>query len=246
MADAADRSLPASPRRREAARRQGALPTASGPAWAVTAIVGVALAPSWARATLPAAAEMLRCCLAAAAAGRSLDLSLALPAAVLLPTVGVVLAAGGAGLAVRLLCDGPAWHPARLVPDLARLDPLAGLGRVFSRRSLAAAVGGCLGLCCLVAVASWVAGPLVGLVTSGDAFGGGEPLLAAAGSALVRLAVAAAAVTLCQWALARRRFEARIRMTPAEAADEARAETAAARIVFARRERRRQPTAGAA
>jgi flagellar biosynthesis protein FlhB len=232
MADAADRSLPASPRRREAARRQGALPTASGPAWAVTAIVGVALAPSWARATLPAAVEMLRSCLATAAAGRPLDLSLALPAAVLLPTVGVVLAAGGAGLAVRLLCDGPAWHPARLVPDLARLDPLAGLGRVFSRRSLAAAVGGCLGLCCLVAVASWVAGPLVGLVTSGDAFGGGEPLLAA--------------VTLCQWALARRRFEARIRMTPAEAADEARAETAAARIVFARRERRRQPTAGAA
>jgi flagellar biosynthetic protein FlhB len=202
------------------------------------------LAPAWARATRPAAAEMLRSCLAAAAVGRPLDWSLALPAAVLLPAVGVVLAAAGAGLAVRFVCDGLAWRPALLAPDLGRLDPLAGLGRIFSRRALGAALGAGLGLCGLVAVAAWAAGPLAGRVASGAALGDGGPLAAATGSALLRLAAAAAVVAACRWALARRRFEARLRMTPAEAADEARASTPATRVVLLRRERRRQPGAG--
>jgi len=246
MSDASDRTLPASPRRREAARRQGAMPTAAGPAWAAAAIVGIALAPAWARATLPAAAEMLRSCLAAAAVGRSLDWSLALPPAVLLPAVGVVLAAAGAGLAVRLVCDGLSWRPALIAPDLGRVDPLAGLGRIFSRRSLAAALGAGLGLGCLVAVAAWAAGPLAGVVASGGGLADGGRLVAVAGSALVRLAAAAVAVAVCRWALARRRFEARIRMTPAEAADEARESTRAARILLLERDRRRQSRTGAA
>jgi flagellar biosynthetic protein FlhB len=246
MSDAADRTLPASPRRREAARRQGLAPEAAGLAWAATALAGIALAPAWARATLPAAADMLRGCLAAAAAGRPLDWSLALPAALLLPTAGVVLAAAAAGLAVRLLCDGPAWRPERLVPDLRRLDPLAGLRRMFSLNALAAVGGLGLGLALLVAVAAWAADPLAGLVASEAGFDDGTRLLPAAATGLGRLAVAAAAITLAQWALARRRFEARIRMTPAEAADETRAETAAARVLLLRRDRRRQPRAGAA
>ena len=244
MSDAADRTRPASPRRREAARRQGLAPQAAGLAWAATALAGIALAPAWARAAPPAAADMLRGCLAAAAAGRPLDWSLAVPAALLLPTAGVVLAAAAAGLAVRLFCDGPTWRPARLVPDLRRLDPLAGLRRVCSLGSLTALVGLGLGLALLVAVAAWAAGPLAGLVASGTGFDDGTRLLGAAVTGLVRLAVAAAAITLVQWAFARRRFEARIRMTPTEAADEARAETAAARVLLLHRNRRRQ--AGAA
>jgi flagellar biosynthetic protein FlhB len=222
------------------------MPTAAAPAWAAAAIVGIALAPAWARATLPAAAEMLRSCLAGAAAGRPLDWSLALPPAVLLPAVGVVLAAAGAGLAVRFVCDGLSWRPALLAPDLGRLDPLAGLARIFSRRSLVAALGAGLGLCGLVAVTAWAAGPLVGLVAAGNPLGDGGPLVAAAGSALLRLAAAAAVVAVCQWAYARRRFEARIRMTPTEAADEARHAASAARVILLRQERGRQPKAGAA
>jgi hypothetical protein len=108
-------------------------------------------------------------------------------------------------------------------------------------------VGGLsLGLALLVAVAAWAAGPLAGLVASGVGFDDAARLLPAAATGLGRLAVAAAAITLAQWALARRRFEARIRMTPAEAADETRAETAAARVLFVRRDRRRQSRAGAA
>ena len=56
MADAADRTLPASPRRREAARRAGMMPAAALPAWAAGAATTLRLLPAWGRATLPAAA----------------------------------------------------------------------------------------------------------------------------------------------------------------------------------------------
>ena len=60
MADASDRTLPATPRRREAARLQGVVPMAAAPAWIATVAAVVLLLPSWTRATLPAAVSMMR------------------------------------------------------------------------------------------------------------------------------------------------------------------------------------------
>jgi len=112
MADDSDRVIPATPRRREAARRAGAMPTAALPAWVATAGTAALLLPAWATTTATAATELLRG--AIATAGRpAADVSPLLAAlpGVALPTVAVVLAAAAAGLAVRLVLDGASWHP---------------------------------------------------------------------------------------------------------------------------------------
>ena len=219
MSDAGDRTLPATPRRREAALRAGAMPGAAAPAWAATAATAILLGPAWMRATVPAAADMLR---AALPASGPPDVATLLPATLLLPTVGLVLAAGAAGLAVRFLLDGWSWQPGRAAPDLRRISPLRGLGRILSARTFAACLGHAAALVLLVSAAVAASGPLTGLAASGEAFVEPARLVAAAWRPLAWLVVAAAAVAIAQWALARRRFEASIRMTPQEHADETR------------------------
>ena len=71
MADDSDRVIPATPRRREEARRQGALPTASLPAWVATAGTAVLLLPAWSAATMSAATDLVRHALAAAGSDES-------------------------------------------------------------------------------------------------------------------------------------------------------------------------------
>ena len=141
MSDSSDRVIPATPRRREAARRQGGMPTAALPAWVATAGTAVLLLPAWAATTMPAAAEMLRGTISGAArAARHGDVALPAVIAVVVPTVALVLAAAAAGIGVRILLDGFSWQPARALPMLRRIDPLAGLARIFSFRTLTTAV----------------------------------------------------------------------------------------------------------
>ena len=239
MSDAAARTLPATPRRREEARRAGMLPTVALPAWAATAATALALVPAWGRATLPAAAEMIRRAIRTGVApdAPAPDLAAVLPAAVVMPTVGLVVAAATAGLAVRFLLDGFTWQPGRAAWDGRRIDPLAGLRRIFSAGTLTAALGGGLGLAA-VAAAAWLAsGPLVGLVAAADPDSGPRAWLAAR-HAILAVVAAAALVAACQWALARLRFERRIRMTPQEFADEAKSMQADPKIRLLHRQRR--------
>jgi len=219
MSDSSDRTLPATPRRREAARREGMMPAAAAPAWAAAAVTVVLLGPAWLRTTVPAAADLLRSTLPATGTA---EIPTLLPAALLLPTIGLVLAAGVAALAVRLALDGVSWQPGRAAPDLRRVDPVAGLTRILSPRTLAAVLGNAAGLAAIVAVGAWAAAPLAGLAVSGAALEDPALLAAAAWRSLTWLVLAAAGVAVVQWALARRRFEAAIRMTPQEFADEAR------------------------
>lgn len=218
MSDSADRTIPATPRRREAARRQGAMPASAALAWVASAAVVVALLPGWMRSTLPAAAEMVRGVIAGATAPGADTPSLGelLPAPLLAPTLGIVLAAAAAGLAVRGVCDGIGWHPGRIAADFARIDPLAGVRRIFSGRAVMTVIGNAAALVLLGAVARAVAGPLVGSSTLGD------PARAAllAWRQLGWLVAAAAAIAACQYAVGRLRFEKAIRMTPEEFADE--------------------------
>lgn len=240
MSDTAARTLPATPRRREEARRTGMMPTAALPAWAATAATALVLAPAWGRATLPAAAEMLRRVVAAGVAPDAPppDLATLLPAALVLPTAGLVLAAAAAGLAVRFLLDGLTWQPGRAAWDMRRIDPLAGLRRIFSAATLAAALGGGLGLAALAGGAWLASGPLVGLVARSE-LPGGPVAWAAARATFLSVIAAAAVVAACQWAVARLRFERRIRMTPQEFTDEAKSMQADPKIRLLHQQRRR-------
>lgn len=219
MSDTGDRTLPATPRRREAARRAGSVPAATGPAWAASAATAILLGPAWLRATVPAATDVLRETLAV---NRPPEFTTLLPVTLLLPTIGIVSAAGAAGLAVRLLIDGLTWHPGRLVPDLRRIDPGAGLARILSVRSLVAALGAGIGLALLVGCGFMAAGPLADLAAGGAALEDPARLASAASRPLAWVVVATCVVAAVQWAFARHRFEAALRMTPQEFADESR------------------------
>lgn len=244
MADHSDRVIPATPRRREAARRQGAMPTAALPAWVATAGTATLLLPLWAATTVPAAAGLIRTAILGAGNPRPPDPWPGL-LAVALPTAAVVIVAAAAGLFVRLVLDGFSWQPARLAPSLRRIDPFAGLARIFSWRTVTATLGGGLGLAVMVAVAAVALRPLVAAQLSG--IGDESRVAAAAWRAAAWLFAAGAAVATVRWLVARRRFEQRIRMTPEEFAEEAKSAQADPKVrLLQQQKRRRQPTAGAA
>ena len=238
MSDAADRSLPATPRRREAAREQGAAPNAALPAFVAMVTVAVLLLPGWSRTAVPAAGTFMRESLAAAFHGSghdTLDIARLVPAQLLLPTAAVVLAAAGAGLCVRFLLDGSAWRLARAAPRWRRIDPLAGIARVLSVATLRAVLwnGACLAV--IVCAAAFAAGPLVGLLQSSAPVIEAERPLAAIRAVLLPVLLAAAAVAAAQWGLARVALERRLRMTPEEFKEEMRSLEANPRIKLERR-----------
>ena len=222
MSAASDRRLPATPRRREAARRQGAMPTAALPAWVASAVVAILLLPWWARTTLAATSEMMREAIVAARGLGTADLFGLPPVAVWSPTAVLVAAGATAGLAVRFLLDGFALRPGRIAPDLRRIDPRAGLGRIFSRATLNAIAGHGLGLALLVSAAGLAAGPLLSILSAAESAPAAGLAWEAARRGVAAVAAAAAVIAGCQWALARLRFEKAIRMTPEEFAAEAR------------------------
>jgi|688.fasta_scaffold03409_23 flagellar biosynthetic protein FlhB len=224
MSDAASRTIPATPRRRELARRQGMMPMANLPAWVAMVATTLLLLPSWAQATFPAATAMMQQSLRLVAIDLESPprLDLLLPAALVLPTLALVAVVGGVGLTVRFLLDGSAWQLSRVAPRLDRISPLAGLARIFSLHTLASLAGHACGLLLLVMAAALSAWPLVAIIGSGEMAHEPGRMSAAAQRALLPLVAAAAVVAACTWAVSRLRFERRIRMTPEEYADEAR------------------------
>ena len=238
MADGtAERSLPPTPRRREAARRAGLLPTAAWPAWGASCLVTILLLPGWLEATGRAGAgflqDVLPAAVRAAQAGRGADTVAPWGSAapVVWPTVTLVLAATAAALAVRVACDGLHWEPGRAAFDLRRLDPGAGLTRIFSAATLTTILGGALGLGVATAVVAWAGRGLLTLWDTG-ALATPQGSLAVGRGILVPVAVVAAGVALADWALARRRAERRLWMTPEEFAAEQRALEAGRRVRF--------------
>ena len=164
----------------------------------------------------------------------------ALPA-VMMPTLAVLAASAAAGLAVRFVLDGFSWHPARVLPAWSRIDPVAGLARVVSGRTLAAALAAGLGLAVVATSAAVVIGPLLAATD-------GLQAASSAWRATAWVMAGAAVVAVVAWASARRRFERRIRMTPEEFAEESRSVQSDPKVRLLRQQQRRaaQPTAGAA
>ena len=244
MSDASDRTIPATPRRRESARRLGFMPLSSLPAWVATVATTLLLLPAWASATFEAATTMMGQALSAAANHPTPDGSMAsprldilLPAPLLLPTLAVVGVAAAVGLAVRILLDGFTWQPGRLAPTLGRISLLAGLGRICSLSTLTSIVGHACGLAFLITVASLSARPLITVLCSGEMAHETARLFSAAQRAILPLVAAAAAVAACSWVMGRLRFERRIRMTPQEYADEARSMQANPQVRLMRQQR---------
>lgn len=221
------------------------MPLSSLPAWIAAVVAAVAMAPAWARATLPAAAEMLRDAIGAAGRGAvdDFDLSALFVPDLVLPTVVVITVSGSVGLAVRALLDGVAWRSARIAPSLHRIDPLAGLARIFSARTVVAVLGNAAALVAVVAAAAWSLGPLVvggnAAVRGIDLAADPVPLVARGQTVLLPLAAVATGIAAVQWALARWRFERRIRMTPEEFQEEARSLQADPKIKLMREQSRR-------
>jgi flagellar biosynthesis protein FlhB len=242
MSDAADRTIPATPRRREMARRQGVMPMAGLPAWVATVATTLLLLPAWAQATFSAATDMMQqsVCFTAAGRGSQPLLDLEVPAAVVLPTLALVAVAGAVGLSVRVLLDGPAWRPARLVPAFDRISLLAGLARICSRATLMSLAGNACGLAVLVTAAALSARPLVSIIGAGEIVV--EPALvsSAAQRAILPLLAVAMVVAACTWVFSRLRFEQRIRMTPQEYADEARSMQADPKVRLMQQQRRQR------
>ena len=225
MADAADRSIPATPRRREAARREGGAPSAAIPAGVAVVATAVLLLPGWARTAIPAADAFLRASLRAACAGGTVgpvDPALLFPGPLLWPTAALVLGAAGAGLCVHVLFDGSAWRLSRAAPRWRRIDPIAGTARILSVATLRAVLWNVACLAVLGVAAACAVGPLVGLLHAPGPLVEPERALAATRSLLLPVVLAASAVAAARWGLARLAFERRIRMTPEEFKDEIR------------------------
>lgn len=244
MADSSERVIPATPRRRELARRRGMMPTSGLASWTAAAGVAVAAAPAWFAVTMPAAEDMLRQAIAGVARPTVAAPLGSAAVMVVLPTSALVIAAAAAGLGTRFLLDGVSWQPGRALPLFRRIDPFAGLGRIFSRRTCAGLAGAAGGLVVLLAAAGHGIGRLVAVVARADVTEPGA-IAAAAWQAAAWLVAAAAAVSACQWLVARRRFERMIRMTPEEFAEESRGMQADPRIRLLQHARRRQPAGGA-
>ncbi len=227
----ADRSLPPTPRRREAARRAGLVPTATLPAWGASTVVTILLLPRWLEATAGAAAAFFQSALPAAVRGEDTVAVWGGAVAVLGPTVTIVCAATAAAVAVRMACDGVQWHPGRAAFDLRRIAPWTGLARILSADTLRTIAGGAIGLALVAAAVVWSCHGLAWALAT-DAMATTQGSLETARRILLPVAGSAAAMGLAGWALARRRAERRLWMTPEEFAAEQRAVEAGPRVRF--------------
>ncbi len=149
MADAQDRHLPASQRRLRKARADGQVPRSRDLAHFMVVAIGsallVAAAPSamaWMRQGLQAG---LRFDAATLAAPEALTERLAdLAYAGLLPALLFGLACLGLSVAAAMVGGGWNFSIKPLQPDFGKLDPLSGLGRMFSPAHLSETLKACL------------------------------------------------------------------------------------------------------
>ncbi|MFO1269487.1 MAG: EscU/YscU/HrcU family type III secretion system export apparatus switch protein [Rubrivivax sp.] len=162
MADLpSNRTLPATPRRIERARADGQVARSRDLGHFLALGAGVALlgafAPELTSLLARSLGEAMRFDVTALADPRSMGERLATLAltllAVVLPVGGVAVALA---LAAGLLCGGWNFTLKPLAPQFGKLDPLAGLARLFTGAHLAEAAKACLLSLLLVGAGAWV------------------------------------------------------------------------------------------
>ena len=221
----ADRTIPATPRRREQAREQGLAPTAAVLVWPALAVLVLAALPAWARATAAAALTAIKSATGAGRGGADASVWLSL----VLPTVLLVSAATTILIGMRLLLDGAAWRLGRAALHGGRISPAAGFRRIFSWLSVGRGILSAVALSILLGTVWWAAGPLVAamgqplpITAEGFSFEEAGRVATAAERFLWVFLAAAAVVAAAQWGTQRLRFERQIRMTPEEFREEMR------------------------
>ncbi len=222
MSESQDRTLPATPRRREDARNRGLAPNGAVLGWPAMAAVVLFAMPVWCRTTSSATVAAIENIQMNGNEGSSYIL---LP--IVFPTVVVVILALGVLLLVRTFFDGAAWRLDRLAFRSERFNPKNGFQRLISKATAVRAANSFIGLVILASAAWLLAGPLV--VALGDysahagAGGGqGSALLFPAENYLWGILMVTGVVAATDWWLQRFRFEKKIRMTPSELREELR------------------------
>jgi flagellar biosynthetic protein FlhB len=161
-------------------------------------------------------------------------------AKVLLPVLGLMLLLA---VAVNMLQTGFLFMPSKVLPDVSRLNPLTGLGRIVSGRGAARAVFG------LIKVAT------IAVVAGTSLYARREELASVSGLGLtqiaafawdvslwacVKIAFTLVALAAVDYGFERLKFERDARMTPQEVRDEQRTMQGDPQIVARRRTAQRQ------
>lgn len=226
MSTAEERSLPASPRRRELAEQQGFL-ACSGDlgAAAVLAAAAISMAIVGGGALRFALRVMSEGLARAAAVADPLEAATAAGAAAFFVLVPFGLLLMLAAAAASLAQTGWRPRPDAPLPDLSRVGLAAGWSRIFGRGGGPRAAMGALKIAAVAVLIAWTV------------WEGREGWLAAAsegaaaiaswaggkvGALFVRCVAALMFLGLLDYMLARARFERQIAVTPSEAAQEAR------------------------
>ncbi|HLV66154.1 MAG TPA: EscU/YscU/HrcU family type III secretion system export apparatus switch protein [Polyangiaceae bacterium] len=115
------------PRQLRRARQKGDVAVSAALSQAVGLLAALAVAESVVLATFRASAQAL----SSAVDGRALTAP-ELAACVVALSLPVIATAGFASGALSFVQSGGLFAPSRLAPDLSRLDPIAGLGNLFS------------------------------------------------------------------------------------------------------------------
>ncbi|MEO1992072.1 MAG: EscU/YscU/HrcU family type III secretion system export apparatus switch protein [Pirellulales bacterium] len=245
MSDQSQRTIPATPRRREFARQNGLMPLSTLPAWIAAVATAVTLGPLWFAATLPVAKDMTENMIRSAAQDISKPVAFLnnLPLRLFMPTMVVILVSSGVGLIVRMLLDGVSWQSSRIVPSMHRIDVFRGLSRMLSIRTLGMIILHAGTLAVAVVAVYWAIFPLV---RSSQSSGWEESVVSNSMSIIGRVQLAMflligvnAAIVSAYWLLSRWHFEKRIRMTPKEFQEEARSLQADPKIKLMRDQMRR-------
>lgn len=138
---ASERTEKATPRRREQARKRGQVPRSNDLTSALGLVAGAFFVPSYAAAAGSSLWQYLQRTFGQPlprdlTAERVLELAWLSGTTFLrlsLPILGLFTLVG---VAATLVQSGVVFAPAVLKPDLRRIDPIAGFGRLFSRRGL--------------------------------------------------------------------------------------------------------------
>lgn len=244
-----ERTLPATPRRREQARRRGLLPTADGLAWAASVAALAACLPSWLRSVSAAVVDAVGVAArgTATSPGDLAEPTIRLAWQLVWPTVLVIVAVAAAGLAVRAVIDRPRLRPERLVA-WERLSLLGGCRRIASPETLWRLVSGGLAMLVVTAAATYAFAPMAaelrGLELAPDELPASSAWLAWQGLWGV---VAAATVTAAmEHAFRWWRSERRLRMTADELREEQRLVESDPRVRLPLRESQQGPSQAAA
>ncbi|HUR84815.1 MAG TPA: flagellar biosynthesis protein FlhB [Solirubrobacteraceae bacterium] len=223
-----ERTEPATPRRREEARERGQVVRSADLSSAVVLLAAVLALRFLGKSMIGGLFASVTTVLGglAAADGEPENLLLhfggALGAVALgfLPFVGIIVAAA---LAVNLGQVGFLFTTRPLMPDLDRIDPVSGLGRIFSLRGLVRLAGGLLKLAAVALVVGWTL--WVERVRLVELSGRGFELVGGVAADLMlslslRAALALLVLAVFEYAFQKWEFERNLRMSKREIREE--------------------------